>query len=160
MKPATSMDRWGVRMLGAVLLCWVLAVGDGDSLTVRCAADASVRRVRVAAIDAPELRQAFGRRARQRLVAQCLRQNAQLRVRGRDAFGRAVAEVRCRGADVGTAQVEAGLAWVARGHAPPGDPLRTLEQRARQARVGLWAQRRPTPPWTYRHRSQRPRARP
>ena len=70
-------------MLASVLMCVVLVVSDGDSLTVRCgdSAAAGPLRVRVAEIDAPELRQAFGRRARQQLVGLCRGQRARIDVR-------------------------------------------------------------------------------
>jgi len=144
-------------VLASVLLCWVLSVGDGDSLKARCpqAQDARTLRLRVAEIDAPELRQAFGRQSRQALVALCRRQRAQVEIRARDAYGRSVARVRCQGVDVAQAQVRTGLAWVAPGYARGDGDLQALERQARQRRTGLWAQQRPTPPWVYRHRHAR-----
>ena len=48
-------------MSAAALLCLVIAISDGDTLTVRCGTPGAWRpqRVRVVAIDAPESRQAF-----------------------------------------------------------------------------------------------------
>ena len=109
----------------------------------------------MAEIDAPELRQAFGRQSRQALVALCRRQRAQVEIRARDAYGRSVARVRCQGVDVAQAQVRTGLAWVAPGYARGDGDLQALERQARQRRTGLWAQQRPTPPWVYRHRHAR-----
>ena len=98
----------------AALLCLVIAISDGDTLTVRCCTPGAWRpqRVRVVGIDAPESRQAFGQRARQNLARLCFRQQARLRTLGHDDYGRTLAHVRCQGQDVGTAQVRAGLAWV------------------------------------------------
>ena len=66
----------------AALLCLVIAVSDGDTLTARCgAAHAPLQlKVRIAAIDAPESRQAFGPQARKNLVQLCLRQRARIQV--------------------------------------------------------------------------------
>ena len=135
----------------SVLLCLVIAVGDGDSLSVRCEGRRPLR-VRVAAIDAPERRQAFGQRARQNLALLCFRQQARLHTLGHDAYGRTLAHVRCNGQDVAAAQVGAGLAWVYR--AGDGD-LDRLQRQARESRAGLWSQPRPMAPWDYRHQHQR-----
>lgn len=144
-------------MWASAMLCWVLSVGDGDSLKVRCpqAPAARALRLRVADIDAPELRQAFGRRSRQSLAALCERQSARVEVRASDAYGRSVARVHCRGVDVAQAQVRTGMAWVAPGSARGNRTLNMLQREARQRRVGLWSQPRPTPPWVYRHRRSR-----
>ena len=74
----------------AALLCLVIAISDGDTLTVRCGTPGAWRpqRVRVVAIDAPESRQAFGQRARQNLARLCFRQQAALRTLGHDDYGR------------------------------------------------------------------------
>lgn len=134
----------------SALLCLVIAIGDGDSLTVRCGGHRPMR-VRVAAIDAPERRQAFGQRARQNLAQLCFRQQARLHTLGHDAYGRTLAHVRCNGQDVAAAQVRAGLAWVYRA----GDrDLQQLERHARASRSGLWVQKRPMAPWDYRRRHQ------
>ena len=138
-------------MSSAALLCLVIAVGDGDTLTVRCGARRP-ERVRVVAIDAPELRQAWGRQARENLVRLCFRQRAEVYSLARDAYGRRLAQVRCAGKDVAQAQVGAGLAWVyTRQPAQYGD-LAALQQRAQAARLGLWSRARPMAPWEYRGR--------
>ena len=70
----------------ATLLCLVIAIHDGDTLSIRCGAPGhyDVKRVRLAAIDAPEHRQAFGQRARQNLARLCFRQQARITPVGRD----------------------------------------------------------------------------
>ena len=48
-------------MLSALVFsCLVVAVADGDTLTVRCPAPQGTLRVRLADVDAPEKAQAFG----------------------------------------------------------------------------------------------------
>lgn len=139
------------------MLCLVVAVSDGDTLTARCntpSATGSVK-VRIAAIDAPERKQAFGPQAHQNLMQLCLRQQAQIQVLTTDAYGRAVANVRCGSTDVASAQVNAGLAWVYTQYAQQHPHLSPLERQARSSQRGLWSQRRPLAPWDYRHRYQR-----
>jgi len=143
-------------MPAAVLLCLVIAVGDGDSLSARCDASQRPLQVRLATIDAPELRQAFGQAARSGLQGLCLHQRAQLHTLGHDAYGRTLAHVRCRGQDAAAAQVGAGLAWVPSRQAASQPQLYRLQQQARASGAGLWAQRRPMPPWDYRRRHGQP----
>ena len=59
--------------LAASLLCLVVAISDGDTLTARCGAPGAYQqvKVRIAAIDAPESRQAFGQKSRQHLAQLC-----------------------------------------------------------------------------------------
>lgn len=138
----------------ATLVCLVVAISDGDTLTARCGASGGYQqvKVRVAAIDAPESRQAFGQKSRQHLAQLCFRQRAALQVRDHDSYGRTVADVRCAGADVASAQVRAGLAWVYTPYAAAHPHLAPLQQQARNSGTGLWSQRRPLAPWDYRHR--------
>ena len=67
-------------------------------------------------------------------------------------YGRTVANVRCGGADVASAQVRAGMAWVYTAYADGHPHLAPLQQQARASRAGLWSQPRPLAPWDYRHR--------
>ena len=137
-----------------VLFCLVVAVSDGDTLTARCGRPGAYQqmKVRVAAIDAPELGQAHGRASRQQLLQLCIGQRARIDPVERDRYGRTVAHVRCNDIDVASEQVRTGLAWVYARYAGSRPQLAPLERRARASGAGLWAQRRPMAPWTYRHR--------
>jgi endonuclease YncB( thermonuclease family) len=138
------------------LLCLVIAISDGDTLTARCGQPGAYQqiKVRVAAIDAPESKQAYGLRSKQHLAQLCFRQQATLQPIQKDDYGRTVANVRCAGQDVAAAQVRAGMAWVYTPYARQHPQLEPLQQRARAQHVGLWSQKRPQAPWTYRHRSR------
>ncbi|WP_027995847.1 thermonuclease family protein [Simplicispira psychrophila] len=138
----------------AALFCLVVAISDGDTLTARCGLPAAAYqiKVRIAAIDAPESRQAYGTQARKNLLQLCLRQRARIEPLDQDAYGRSVANVRCGSTDVASAQVRAGLAWVYTPYARQHPYLAPLQRQAKARGMGLWAQRRPVAPWTYRHR--------
>ena len=140
-----------------LLFCLVVAISDGDTLTVRCGAPGAYEqvRVRVAAIDAPESRQAFGQKSRQHLARLCWRQRADVQPLEHDSYGRTVASVRCNGTDAATAQVRAGLAWVYTPYASAHPHLAALQQQARTQHAGLWSQPRPQAPWDYRRRHAR-----
>ena len=145
--------------LATLFLCTVVAVADGDTLTVRCDAvadqPAQTLRVRLAEIDAPEAHQAFGKRSRRYLAALCLRQRAQVRPvadnGGLDRYGRTVAHVTCGGTDANAALVRAGMAWVF----DRDGLLHSLQDSARASQRGLWADKHPVPPWEWRERHPR-----
>ena len=140
----------------SALICLVVAISDGDTLTARCGRPGAYHpmKVRIAAIDAPERRQAFGQQSRRHLAQLCWRQRATLQPVDEDRYGRTVANVRCSGTDVATAQVRAGLAWVYVPYAGSHPHLAPLQQQARNAGAGLWSQRRPLAPWNYRQQHQ------
>lgn len=127
----------------------VIAVGDGDTIEVM-RGRAAVR-VRLHGVDCPELGQAFGRRARQRTAELAMGREVRVAVVERDRFGRVVAEVFLPGGEsLNRTLVAEGLAWWYRDYAPRDVELRLLEEKAREARRGLWADARPAPPWIWR----------
>lgn len=149
-------------MLPAALLCLVIAVADGDTLTARCrtASGHDDFTVRIAEIDAPEHGQAFGTQSRRHLAGACLRKRAVVGPRTTDAFGRIVAHVECEGRDAATEQLRAGMAWVFDAYVVDRGLYR-IEADARAARRGLWADRDAVAPWRWRRRARaHPRARP
>jgi micrococcal nuclease len=125
----------------------VISVADGDTLTVL--EGRKQVKIRLANIDAPERRQAFGTRSRQSLAALCFRKDATYEVQDIDRYGRTVAVVTCGGIEANRHQVEAGMAWVYKKYNK--DPsLLKLEQEAREMRRGLWSESNPIPPWEFR----------
>lgn len=136
--------------MSALLLCLVVAIADGDTLTARCGDPGAYERVKVrlAEIDAPEKAQPFGNRSRQHLATLCFQQMATIRQTAKDRYGRTVARVECQGQDANLQQVRAGMAWAYTKYLT--DPAIAREQEvAQSAGVGLWSQPA-TPPWEYR----------
>lgn len=127
----------------------VIGVLDGDTLSL-LNEDAVTFRIRLAQIDAPEKRQAFGQRSKQSLSDLAFDRQAEVRIETRDRYGRLVGKVRVGGQDINLLQIQRGMAWVYRRYAK--DPLYfEAEDKARRSRVGLWADPEPTPPWIFRH---------
>lgn len=127
----------------------VIGVLDGDTLSL-LTEDATTVRIRLAQIDAPEKRQAFGQRSKQSLSDLAFDRQAEVQIDTLDRYGRLVGKVRVGGQDVNLLQIQRGMAWVYRRYAK--DPQYfEAEDKARKARVGLWADPEPTPPWIYRH---------
>lgn len=136
----------------AVLLCLVVAIADGDTLTARCGEPGAYEqvKVRIAGIDAPEKAQPFGQRSRQALADLCHRETATIRSTTKDRYGRTVADVQCQGQDVGRTQVAAGLAWVFDRYSEGYEDLYPLQRDAKADRRGLWADPVPVAPWDWR----------
>ncbi len=128
----------------------VVAIHDGDTLSVLTGG--RTVRVRLACIDAPEQGQAFGTRARQRLAQEAMRRHVRVEVIERDSYGRAVGRVWADGSFVNLELVRAGLAWHYDYHCPGDRALAAAEEEARAARLGLWSEPDPVPPWQWRRR--------
>ena len=143
--------------VSALMLCVVVGIADGDTLTARCpsAIDASLQtiKVRLAEIDAPEHHQPFGSRSRENLASLCFNRSAEVRPiaagGGHDRYGRTVAHVTCNGVEANTEQVRAGLAWVFDRYATDRR-LYALQDQARIEHRGLWADAHPMAPWDWR----------
>lgn len=131
--------------------CLVVGISDGDTLTARCGEPDAYRqvKVRLAEIDAPEKAQPFGNRSRQHLASLCFQQLGEIRIETTDRYGRAVARVSCRGKDASAEQLRVGMAWWFVRYGKDRE-LQDLESQARAARVGLWRDAEPVPPWVWR----------
>lgn len=126
----------------------VIRVRDGDSLVVR--AGGIGIEVRLDGVDSPELVQAYGRRAKRFTADLAFGREVRLLVKGRDAYGRELAEVMLGdGRSLNRELVSAGYAWWFRRHSNDRD-LEERERQARAARRGLWADPNPVPPWVFR----------
>lgn len=150
--------------LAAVLRGQVVAVADGDTLTV---ADGRHRKtkVRLSGIDAPEKNQPYGRQSRAHLASLVLGKAVDVEWDKRDAYGRVVGRVlfapgNCpacdESRDAGLAQISAGYAWWYRGESRElthADKSRyaLAENSARARHSGLWTVSTPMPPWEWRH---------
>lgn len=142
--------------MSLALLCLVVAIADGDTLTARCGEPGNYEqiKVRLAAIDAPERRQPFGTRSRQALADLCFQTEAKITPKSKDRYRRTIADVECQGKDAGQELVSAGMAWIYPQYAKGYAHLHPLQDAAQQARRGLWADtgsaKPPVPPWEWR----------
>lgn len=154
----------------------VVGITDGDTLTVL---DATQRthKIRLAGIDAPEHDQAFGQRAKLHLSTLVFGQQVDVHWDKLDRYQRTVGKVMASSpqcnkppalcahtVDVNHALVSAGLAWWYKKYAaeqPPADAAlyEQAEQQAHQARLGLWSEPSPMPPWLWRQ-AQKPKPAP
>jgi endonuclease YncB( thermonuclease family) len=135
----------------------VLRVMDGD--TLRVATATAQYTIRLRTIDAPELSQPYGPAAAAAAAALCRNKEVTIRPKNADPYGRTVATVILP--DASTLQdhlLDAGLVWWYRAYEPRDRNAKARQAAARAARVGLWADPFPTPPWTFRAIRRAPRA--
>jgi endonuclease YncB( thermonuclease family) len=125
----------------------VIRIIDGD--TVDILVDREPMRIRLAQIDAPEKRQAFGTKSRHALAAMVSQKTATVITAGTDRYGRTIGTVLVDGRDINRAMVGQGMAWVYRQHLNDFS-LIAVETKARENRVGLWADAEPVAPWVWR----------
>ena len=127
----------------------VVGVHDGDTVTLLTGSNRQIK-IRLAQIDAPESDQAFGQASRQSLAGMAFSRTVKVAVETIDAHDRFVGTIFIDGLDVNREQIKRGMAWAYRQYLRDQSLLQ-LEAQARKARVGLWADANPMPPWVYRH---------
>ena len=130
----------------------VVGISDGDTITVLH--DGQGEKIRLYGIDTPEMKQAFGKKAKQFTSDQVFGKMVKVIPMDTDRYDRTVALVQTLD-DTGTlneALVQQGYAWVYRKYCKAGFCPGWLkhEQAARSAGLGLWADPCPIPPWKYR----------
>jgi micrococcal nuclease len=125
----------------------VIAVIDGDTVVVLRQNKKTT--VRLAGIDAPEKVQPFGPASRAALLALVLRKDVRVTTQAVDDYGRVVAILEAGRVNVNEEQLRRGMAWEY-SHYHADKALIALQAEAQRARVGLWAQANPQPPWEFR----------
>jgi endonuclease YncB( thermonuclease family) len=106
-------------------------------------------KVRLDAIDAPEIGQPFGQASKRALSGKVFGKDIVVIAKTRDKYGRTVGHVMLDGRDVNLEMLEEGMAW----HYEKYDHntrLRVAEQAARAAKLGLWQDGTSVPPWEWR----------
>lgn len=147
-----------VQILADTFTGKVVRVLDADTVEV-LADGAVVHRVRLAGIDAPEARQSFRTRAKQKLLALVGGERVEVDWHKRDKYRRIVGKLIADGQDVNLAMVRSGSAWWYRKYAGEQSVVdrtlyRAAEDRARGARAGLWVDSTPMAPWDWRHKPE------
>ncbi len=126
----------------------VVSVHDGDTITGLDDSKTQFK-IRLDAIDAPELGQPFGQASKKALSEKVFGKNVVVIVKTKDKYGRTVGHVMIDGRDVNLEMLEEGMAW----HYAKYDHnkrLREAEQSARATNNGLWTDGEAVPPWEWR----------
>lgn len=132
----------------------VVGVTDGDTITVLV--DRREVKVRVAGIDAPEKRQAFGQRSKEHLSDCAFGKAVSVQWNKTDRYGRTIGKVTVDVVDCGLRQVQDGMAWHYKAYAKEQSATdrgsyAEAESQAVARKSGLWSDPHPTPPWEFRH---------
>jgi len=126
----------------------VVRVADGDTITV-LSREGSFQKIRLYGIDCPESAQKGGKAATDFTREAVLYQQVRLSILDKDMYGRLVALVHLPdGRTLNEDLVRAGHAWVYRSYCrqPFCHSWMALEQEAKSAKRGLWADADPQPP--------------
>ncbi len=128
----------------------VVKVVDGDTVYV-LDANYKEHKIRLAGIDAPERKQAYGLASRKHLASIVAGKQVTVEYQKRDRYGRILGKVWVNGIDACLEQVKAGFAW----HYKKYQRAQSLEDqqlyanaeiKARDERLGLWRENNPKSP--------------
>ena len=128
----------------------VIHIADGDTITVLNDSNRQIK-IRLNGIDCPEKAQAYGNQAKQFTKDLVHGEMVTINSHGQDKYGRTIGDVILDdGRNLNQELVKAGYAWWYRKYAPGNTVLEKLETEARDAKLGLWQDPTPVPPWTFR----------
>ena len=123
----------------------VVSIHDGDTITVL--QGKRQIKVRLFGIDAPELKQPYGKKSKQFLVNLVAGQMVEVEESGEDRYKRTIGTIYLNGTDINAQMVENGYAWVYRKFSKKYTPQ---ESKAKKQGLGLWRDKEPIPPWEWR----------
>ena len=129
----------------------VIAIKDGD--TIEIMNEGKTLTIRLAHVDCPEIKkgQPFGKAAKQFTSDLCFGQTVTvINEQKFDRYKRLIGFVTNeKGENINKELVKAGLAWHFKKYSNDAS-YADLESRARENKIGLWAEDDPIPPWNWR----------
>jgi micrococcal nuclease len=132
---------------GETLKGKVVYITDGDTLTLLV--DKKQYKIRLLGIDAPENEQPFGKQASKALSDKVFEKTVQVTTYGKDIYGSTLGIVSLDGKNINLELVKEGFAWHYTAYSA-SKTLANAENEARKAKIGLWADENPIPPWQWR----------
>ena len=126
----------------------VVGVHDGDTIT-GLDEDKNQFKIRLDAIDAPELGMPFGQASRKALREKVFGKMVVVIVKTKDRYGRTVGHVLLDKRDMNLEMLEEGMAWHY-AHYDHNKRLAEVEKEARANSIGLWRDPNPVAPWDWR----------
>lgn len=126
----------------------VIKIKDGDTIVVLDSLNKQTT-IRLAEVDCPESSQAFGKNAKQ-FTADCVfGKTITYKVVDIDRYGRTIGKVYFDKKYLSEEIIRAGYGWWYYQYSTNKE-LGILEQKAKENKLGLWYDNKPTPPWEYR----------
>ena len=129
------------------LIVKVVSAHDGDTITIL--QDKQQIKVRLFGIDAPELKQPYGKKSKQFLASLIAGQVVEVEPKGKDRYKRTLGIIYYKGQDINAQMVANGYAWA---YVKYSRIYVDQEKTARENKHGLWQSNDPTPPWVWRKR--------
>lgn len=128
----------------------VIGIHDGDTLKILDKDNKQIN-VRLAEIDAPELKQPYGNKAKKSLSDLVYKKAVTVKVQDIDRYGRSIGHVYVEEIDVNREIIAVGSGWVYRQYLHD-ESLLQVESSAKKAKKGLWAlpEHERMQPWEWR----------
>ncbi len=128
----------------------VVRVIDGDTVSVSCSScQKKFHKVRLAEIDAPEKKQAFGAESTKALSDKVLGKTVVVEWNNKGRYGRIIGTIYTADRNINEEMIKSGLAWRYVQYSK-SKHLFALEQQAREQGKGLWKNPAAIAPWDFR----------
>lgn len=134
----------------------VAYVIDGDTFQLSSHKLGDIR-IRIAEIDAPELHQPYGQKAKSYLKGLIESETIICSIMEKDRYGRYIAKINVPGTrniDVAAEMVRAGYAWHYKKYSASQE-LANIEIKAKLQKKGLWSDPNAVAPWLYRQQKNK-----
>jgi ATP-dependent hsl protease ATP-binding subunit hslU len=125
----------------------VISIHDGDTITILQGKQQI--KVRLFGIDAPELKQTYGKKSKQFLANLIAGEVVEVEESGKDRYKRTIGTVYLGGTDINAQMVANGYAWAYRKFSKK---YTAQESQAKKQGLGLWRDKEPIPPWEWRQK--------
>lgn len=124
------------------------SIHDGDTINVINENGKKVK-IRFYGIDAPEIKQDYGKKSRDCLVDLLKDKNISYAIEDKDKYGRIVATIYADNININYEMVKKGCAW---SYFQYSKSIRNefAQLKAKYNKIGLWSQDNPQAPWDYR----------
>ena len=132
---------------------YVLNVVDGDTIKVKF--ENKVKKIRLSAIDAPEIKQNHGKESKKFLSDLIKKKKIKFHKLGTDRYRRLLGIIYYNDKDVNLEMVINGHAWVYRKYLRSipkkyRNLYKSAEKEAKNSKIGLWKNLDAQPPWVWR----------
>lgn len=126
----------------------VVKIKDGDTVVVLDKFNNQIT-IRLAEVDCPESKQAFGKQAKQFTADQVGMKVVTYQVISKDRYNRSIAKIFYDGKYLSREIIKNGFGWHYKQYSTSSE-LATIEILAKKNNLGLWNEKNPTPPWQFR----------
>lgn len=123
----------------------VVSIHDGDTIAILQGKQQI--KVRLFGIDAPELKQPYGKKSKQFLANLVAGEIVEVEENGKDRYKRTIGTIFLNDKDINAQMVANGYAWAYRKFSKK---YTAHESQAKKQRLGLWRDKGPIPPWEWR----------